>query len=72
MPLSDDGKATTKEYVANATLMKNKLYEMQRTNPLISESCGKMRCGWQGTREANLRAHRFCLANLGGGSSKNA
>lgn len=71
MPLSDDGKATTKEYVANATLMKNKLYEMQRTNPLISESCGKMRCGdWVSKREANLMAHRWCLANLSGGSSK--
>ena len=57
--------------VVSAEKMKNKLYEMQRTNPLIKQSCGKMECGdWVSKREANLMAHRWCLANLGGGSSK--
>jgi hypothetical protein len=57
--------------VVSAEKMKNKLYEVQRTNPLIKQSCGKMECGdWVSKREANLMAHRWCLANLGGGSSK--
>ncbi len=71
--LSDDG---TKQDVVFATTMKNKLYKIQKTNPLINKSCGRIACGdgvvedVVGAREANLIAHRECSANLGGGSPK--
>jgi hypothetical protein len=66
--LSDDRSLT----IASATKMKNKLYKIQRTNPLIEKSCGLSECSEDvvGAREANLLAHRECSANLGGGSPK--
>ena len=68
--LSDDPEEAAK----TATLMKNNLYKIQKTNPLIKKSCG-LSCGdgrtdVVGAREANLIAHRECSANLGGGSPK--
>jgi len=66
--LKDDSEtnAATKKNKDDATLMKNKLYEVQRTNPLIKKSCG-LSCG---IGEKFLLAHRECSANLGGGSPK--
>jgi len=76
--LKDDSEtnAATKKNKDDAKKMIKKLYKIQKTNPLINKSCGRIACGdgvvedVVGAREANLIAHRECSANLGGGSPK--